>query len=195
MPAFCAFGKCGGKKECYDADIVVYGGTSGAVVSAIRAAQSGKKVFLVSPDTNLGAMSSSGLGMTDSGNTAAIGGLSLEFYKRVYAEYQKDSTGTPKNAPKFKGHGRATKAIRDHDKTMWIFEPRIALTVFKNWLAEHPEIAVHRGEYLDRENGVEKVGKKIKSITTLSGKKYRAKSSSTLRSRATSWRRRAANTP
>lgn len=174
-PLFALSANAGEKKECYDADIVVYGGTSGAVVSAIRAAQSGKKVFLVSPDTNLGAMSSSGLGMTDSGNTAAIGGLSLEFYKRVYAEYQKDSNWYAEKRSEFKGHGQGTKAIRDHDKTMWIFEPRIALTVFKNWLAEHPEIAVHRGEYLDRENGVEKVGKKIKSITTLSGKKYRAK--------------------
>ena len=60
-PLFALSANAEEKKECYDADIVVYGGTSGAVVSAIRAAQSGKKVFLVSPDTNLGAMSSSGL--------------------------------------------------------------------------------------------------------------------------------------
>ena len=70
-------------------DIVVYGGTSAGVVAAIRAAQSGKKVYLVSPDVCLGAMTSSGLGMTDSGRTQAIGGLAREFYKRVYAEYQK----------------------------------------------------------------------------------------------------------
>lgn len=162
-------------QEVYEGDIVIYGGTSGAVVAAIRAAKSGKKVYMVSPDVNLGAMSSSGLGMTDSGNTAAIGGLSREFYKRVYAEYKKDSNWYAEKRSEFSGSGQGTKAIREDDKTMWIFEPRIALEVYKKWLAEYPNIIVHRGEYLNRENGVEKVGKKIKSITTLSGKKYSAK--------------------
>lgn len=163
------------EKQSYEGDIVIYGGTSGAVVSAIRAAQSGKKVFLVSPDVNLGAMSSSGLGMTDSGNTAAIGGLSREFYKRVYLEYKNSSNWYAEKRSDFSGSGQGTKAIREDDKTMWIFEPRIALAVYKKWLAEYPNITIHRGEYLDRENGVEKVGKIIKSITTLSGKKYSAK--------------------
>lgn len=54
----------------FSGDVVIYGGTSSAVISAIRAAKSGKKVYLVSPDLDLGAMSTSGLGMTDSGKTA-----------------------------------------------------------------------------------------------------------------------------
>ncbi len=165
----------GDVKKSFEGDIVIYGGTSGAVVSAIRAAKSGKKVYLVSPDLNLGAMSSSGLGMTDSGNTDVIGGLSREFYKRVYAEYKKDANWYAEKRSEFSGSGQGTKAIHEDDKTMWIFEPRIALYVYNNWLAEYPNIIIHRGEYLDRENGVEKVGKKIKSITTLSGKKYSAK--------------------
>ena len=159
----------------FSGDVVIYGGTSAAVISAIRAAKSGKKVYLVSPDLNLGAMSTSGLGMTDSGKTAVIGGLSREFYKRVYAEYKNDANWFAEKRSEFSGIGQGTKAIHEDDKTMWIFEPRIATNIYNYWLAEYPNIIVHRGEFLDRENGVEKQGKMIKSITTLGGKKYSAK--------------------
>ena len=41
-------------------DVVVYGGTSAGVTSAVQAAKSGKKVVLIAPEGRLGAMSSSG---------------------------------------------------------------------------------------------------------------------------------------
>ena len=156
----------------YEGDVIVYGGTSGAVVAAIRAAKSGKKVFLVSPENNLGAMSSSGLGMTDSGKTHVIGGLSREFYKRIYKEYQKPENWYAEKRSEFSGSGQGTKAINKEEKTMWIFEPRIASAVYKNWLSEFNNIIVHKGQYLDRKNGVEMKKKKIVSITTLAGNKY-----------------------
>jgi len=160
----------------FQGDIVIYGGTSAGVVAAIRAAQSGKKVYLVSPDTRLGAMTSSGLGMTDSGRTQAIGGLSREFYKRVYAEYQKPENWFAEKPEEFKGEGQGVKGINHEEKTQWIFEPRIAARVYENWLAEYPNIIVHRDEWLDRERGVELDSlKRITSIKTLGGKTYRAK--------------------
>ena len=163
------------KTPSYTGDIVVYGGTSGGVVAAISAAKSGKKVYLVSPDMELGAMTTSGLGMTDSGNTQAIGGLAREFYKRVYKEYLNPQNWYAQKREDFKGRGQGTKAIDNDEKTQWIFEPRIASWVYNHWLGEYPNIIVHRGEYLDRENGVEMSNKRIKSITTLSGTKYSAK--------------------
>lgn len=159
----------------FSGDVVIYGGTSAAVVSAIRAAKSGKKVYIVSPDMELGAMSASGLGFTDSGKTAVIGGLSREFYKRVYKEYLKPQNWYVQKREDFKVAGQGTKAVNDKEQTMWIFEPRIATWVYNHWLAEYPNIIVHRGEFLDRKSGVEKCGKMIKSITTLSGKKYSGK--------------------
>ena len=104
-----AFSANAKEQEIYEGDIVIYGGTSGAVIAAIRAAKSGKKVYMVSPDVNLGAMSSSGLGMTDSGNTAAIGGLSREFYKRVYAEYKKDANWYAEKRSEFSGSGQVQR--------------------------------------------------------------------------------------
>lgn len=163
-------------KSEFEGDIIVYGGTSAGVVSAIRAAQSGKRVYLVSPDMSLGAMSSSGLGMTDSGRTQSIGGLSREFYKRVYAEYQKPQNWYAEKPEEFKGKGQGTKGVNHDEKTQWIFEPRIAMWVYDHWLAEYPNIIVHRGEFLDRERGVELDSlRRIASIKTLSGKKYSGK--------------------
>ena len=159
-------------KNVYQGDVIVYGGTSAGVVAAIRAAQSGKKVFLVSPEENLGAMSSSGLGMTDSGKTQAIGGLSREFYKRVYQEYKDPKNWYAEKRSEFGGQGQGTKAINEKEKTMWIFEPRIASIVYNKWLAEYPNITIHKGQYLDRDNGVEMKNKRIVSITTLAGNKY-----------------------
>ena len=68
-------------------DVVIYGGTSGAVVAAVRAAMLGASVVVISPDTYSGGLSSGGLGYTDSGNTRAIGGLAREFYHRVWKHY------------------------------------------------------------------------------------------------------------
>src|SRR5436190_16369322 len=69
------------------ADVCVYGGTSAGVTAAVAAARLGRRVVLVEPGRHLGGMSSSGLGMTDNGSTATIGGLSREFYRRVYCYY------------------------------------------------------------------------------------------------------------
>ena len=57
---------------------------------------------------------------------------------------------------------------------MWIFEPHVAEQVFEALVKEN-QIPVHRDEWLDRAKGVRKEGARIASITTLSGKTYRAK--------------------
>ena len=49
-----------------DFDIVVYGGTSAAVIAAVQAVDDGRSVVVVSPDTHLGGLSSGGLGWPDS---------------------------------------------------------------------------------------------------------------------------------
>src|SRR6185437_3395967 len=75
-------------------DVLVYGGTSGGVVAAIQAARMGKSVALVEPGTHLGGLTSGGLGATDIGNKAAIGGLAREFYRRIAGHYARDDAWT-----------------------------------------------------------------------------------------------------
>ncbi|QDU46575.1 FAD dependent oxidoreductase [Symmachiella dynata] len=152
-------------------DVVIYGGTSAAVTAAVEAKQSGKSVVMVSPDKHLGGLSSGGLGWTDTGNKAVIGGLARDFYHRVWKHYQTPEAWKWQPREEYGGRGQGTPAIDGAQRTMWIFEPHVAESVFEDLIREH-EIPVHRDEWLDREKGVKKEGAKITSITTLSGKTY-----------------------
>lgn len=152
-------------------DLVIYGGTAAAVTAAIKAQQMGKTVIVVSPDTHLGGLSSGGLGFTDTGNKAVIGGLAREFYYRVWLHYQQPETWQWEKREQFGNKGQGTPAIDGENRTMWIFEPHIAEQVFAELIAEY-KIPVVRNEWLNRKNGVKKSGAKIVSIKTLSGKTY-----------------------
>ena len=77
--------------KAFSADIVIYGGTSAAIIAAVEAVHSGKSVLVVSPDMHLGGLSSGGLGFTDTGTKSVIGGLSREFYHRVWLHYNDSS--------------------------------------------------------------------------------------------------------
>ena len=83
---------CGGASATSaDYDVVVYGGTSAGVIAAVQAIKMGKTAVIVGPDKHLGGLSSGGLGWTDTGNKSVIGGLSREFYHRIYNHYAKDA--------------------------------------------------------------------------------------------------------
>jgi len=154
-----------------DADIIIYGGTSAAVIAAVQAVQMEKSVIIVSPDKHLGGLTSGGLGFTDSGNTGSIGGLSREFYRRVYQHYAKDEAWVWQKKDEFGNKGQGTKAMNEEDQTMWLFEPHVAEKVYEEWIAELG-IKVYRDEWLNRETGVEVQDGQIKAITTLTGKTF-----------------------
>ncbi len=163
------------QKKLNQADIIVYGGTSAGVAAAVQSVREGKSVILLAPEMHLGAMSSAGLGFTDSGKTATIGGVSKEFYHRIWKEYQKpESWKFGRSREKFKGGGQGTKAIDDEKQLMWVFEPSVAERVFDEWVAEL-KITVVKNAWLDREKGVVKKDGKIVSIKTLDGKIYQGK--------------------
>ncbi len=155
-------------------DLVVYGGTSGAIASAVQAKRMGKSVIVVSPDKHLGGLSSGGLGFTDTGNKATIGGLARDFYHRVWKHYDKPEAWVQQKREEYGNKGQGTPAIDGAERTMWIFEPHVAEQVFEDWIREY-EIPVVRDAWLDRARGVTKDGTRIAAITTLSGKTYRGK--------------------
>ena len=125
-------------------DVCVYGGTAGGVTAAVSAARLGLKVVILEPAAEIGGMTASGLGFTDIGNKAAIGGIAREFYRKIGAHY-----GVPE---------------------AWTFEPHVALGVF-NALASEAGVVVHRRQFLA---SVEKSGDRLVSVTTESGLKIRA---------------------
>ena len=160
--------------EAFTADLVIYGGTSAGVIAAVQAKKLGKSVIVVGPDKHLGGLSSGGLGFTDTGNKAVIGGLARDFYHRVWKEYQKPETWRWQKHADYGNKGQGTPAMDGENRTMWIFEPSVAERVFEDYVKEF-EIPVHRDEWLDRAKGVKKSGARITSITMLSGKTYTGK--------------------
>src|SRR5262245_3507768 len=152
-------------------DLVVYGGTAAAVMAAVQAKVMGKSVVIVSPDKHLGGLSSGGLGYTDTGNKAVIGGLARDFYHRIWKHYQLPESWKWQKKEQYGNQGQGTPAIDGTQRTMWIFEAHVAEQVFEDYVKEF-EIPVHRNEWLDRARGVKKSGARITSITTLSGKTY-----------------------
>jgi hypothetical protein len=72
-----------GKAMTTACDVAIYGGTPAGVTAAIQAASSGQKVILISHNQHVGGMTSGGLTATDVGEKSSIGGLALEFYKRL----------------------------------------------------------------------------------------------------------------
>ncbi|QOV89644.1 FAD-dependent oxidoreductase [Humisphaera borealis] len=155
-------------------DVVIYGGTCAAVTAAVQTKKMGKTVIVVSPDKHLGGLSSGGLGFTDTGNKAVIGGLSREFYQRIWKHYNEDAAWKWQKKEEYGNKGQGTPAIDGENRTMWIFEPHAAERVFEDFVKEH-QIPVVRDELLDRAKGVKKDGAQITSITTLSGKTYTGK--------------------
>jgi len=161
-------------KNSYHADIVIYGGNSAAVIAAVEVARSGKSVIMVSPDTHLGGLSSGGLGFTDTGLKETIGGLSREFYHRVWLHYQQETNWKWQKREEFGNIGQGTPAIDGENRTMWLFEPHVAEKIFEDFITEH-RIHVLRDEWLDRGKGVKLKKGRIVSIKTLSGKIFYGK--------------------
>ncbi|MFD1768719.1 FAD-dependent oxidoreductase [Sphingobacterium suaedae] len=160
--------------DSYQADLIIYGGTSAAITAAVQAKKSGKSVLVISPDKHLGGLSSGGLGFTDTGDKSVIGGLARDFYHRIYMYYQDSATWRWQKPADYGNTGQGTPAIDGDARTMWIFEPHIAEQVFEDYVKEY-KLDVRRDEWLDRTNGIVKKDGRIVSLTTLSGKTYTGK--------------------
>ena len=157
----------------FSADVIIYGGNSSAVIAAVQVVKMGKEVILVSPDKHLGGLTSSGLGWTDTGNKAVIGGLARDFYHRLFLHYQEDSAWRWQEKNEYGNKGQGNVAIDGENRTMWIFEPHAAELVFDQLVDEY-KIPLHREAYLDRETGVSMKDGSIVSIRTLDGNIYMA---------------------
>lgn len=71
-----------------DRDVVVYGATAAGAMAGVAAARHGASVILLEPGRHVGGMVSGGLGRFDVDRQKdLIGGLTLEFFKRLGAHY------------------------------------------------------------------------------------------------------------
>jgi thioredoxin reductase len=87
----CALCVSGHAAQVIESDICIFGGSSAGIVAAIQAKRMGKTTVLVEPGKYLGGLTTGGLGATDIGNKAAVGGISREFYRRIARHYADES--------------------------------------------------------------------------------------------------------
>lgn len=114
--------------QTVQAEVIVYGGTPAGIMAAVAAARHGHSVALVDINNHVGGMISGGLCNTDIGDRSTVGGLALEFLKRVVQHYS-DTYG-PKS-PEF-------AACKNWRK----YEPHIAEQTFEQMMKEQPRITV-----------------------------------------------------
>ncbi len=155
-------------------DLVVYGGTSGGVAAALQARRMGKTAIVIEPGKHLGGLTSGGLGATDIGNKAAIGGVSREFYQRIKQHYAAPANWKYEKPSDYRS-GRSSEQAQED--AMWTFEPSVAERLFDEMCRE-AGVVVIRQERLDlsrgieMSRGVEKQAGRITSIRMESGKTF-----------------------
>ena len=159
----------------HTADVVVYGDASGGVTAAVQAARMGKKVILVSQYGHLGGLTSSGLGWTDIGNPAILGGISREFYHKAYKHYENDESWKQQKRDEFGNAGQGTKALNPETELASVFEPKVAEAIFDELIKE-AGVQIIEGR-LDLKKGSEMTDKRISKIiledgSTVAGKMF-----------------------
>ncbi|OBU01575.1 hypothetical protein VE01_00532 [Pseudogymnoascus verrucosus] len=151
-------------------DVVVYGSTSGAVAASIQSAKLGLNVALVSPQEHIGGIQIEGLGATDIDNqdevfnSTTVGGLALEFHRRISTFYNR--------LPRLEEV--VAKNIKDTE--VWRFESRVAEKVILEWLAEFDNIRIIFGSLAATDSvikkGAEVCSIKLRTKQIVSGKVF-----------------------
>lgn len=162
-------------------DVVVYGGTSAGIAAAIQVKRMGGSVVVIEPSRRIGGLTTGGLGQTDIGNKAAIGGIAREFYQRVRQYYAQPQNWKWESRGDYIDSGQSRTG--SNEDTMWTFEPSAALAIMNDLVRQY-DIPVVLQQRLDRTSaakgssrvrGVIRDGKRIVAITTESGQRYRGR--------------------
>jgi hypothetical protein len=149
-------------------DVAIYGGTSGGVAAAVQVRRMGKSVVLIEPGRHVGGLTSGGLGATDIGNKAAIGGISREFYRRIKNYYADPAVWRQQRPDEYRSPRQAA-----NDDAMWTFEPHVAEKILRQMLDE-AGVPVLLEQRLKRPDGVTRQGARIRSIQLESGRRITA---------------------
>lgn len=152
-------------------DIVVYGGTAGGAAAAVQTRRMGKTVLLIEPGAHIGGLTSGGLGATDIGNKAAIGGISREFYRRVRVYYSRPENWTREKPADYRS-GRASE--QGQEDAMWTFEPSVAERILREMLAE-AQVPVLFQQRLDLRKPIDKRDGQIVALPLEDGRIVRGR--------------------
>jgi len=143
------------------ADVCVWGGTSGGVAAAVQAARMGKRAVIAEPGRHLGGMTASGLSAVDIGDPRSIGGIAREYFTRLVGAYGKTLAW---DQP-FRGSGGPATG------GAFAIEPHTAERLFDQ-LAREANVLVY---FDSRLASVRKQGARIAELVTEDGTVFRAR--------------------
>jgi hypothetical protein len=148
--------------EIIEADVCVYGGTSGGVVAAVQAARMGKRAVIAEPGRHLGGMTAGGLSAVDIGDPRSVGGIAREYFSLLAGRYGKKLAWD--QAFESKGGGPATGGA-------FAIEPHTAEALF-NKMACEAKVSVRFSARLARAT---KAGPHLVELVMDDGRRFRAK--------------------
>jgi hypothetical protein len=152
----------GAEAQVIEADVCVYGGTSGGVVAAVQAARMGKTAVIAEPGRHLGGMTAGGLSAVDIGDPRSVGGIAREYFTQLAATV---GVALAWDKPfQSAGGGPATGGA-------YAIEPHKAERLFDR-MAGEAGAAVH---FNARLAAVKKDGTRITELVTEDGTVFRAK--------------------
>ena len=161
--------------EVIETEVCIYGGTCAGIAAAVQSARLSKTAVLLEYGKHLGGLTSGGLGATDIGNKAAIGGISREFYSRIARHYASDSAWRFETRQDYftrRSSGQAQASdLASTNATMWTFEPHVAEAIFTQMLTE-AKVPVR---FQQRLAAVRLKGKQITEIRMENGNVFRAR--------------------
>lgn len=109
-------------------DVVVYGATPGGIAAALAAAKGGASVLLVEPSIRIGGLTTNGLSHPDFRAFEALNGTYYDLVRRTLAYYTQR-------------YGADSQQVKDTFRGTHA-EPKVALLLYQQMLAEYPRIAV-----------------------------------------------------
>jgi hypothetical protein len=132
-------------------DLLIYGMTPAGIIAAHTAAEHGCSVAILEPSSHIGGMVTGGLGWTDYGKEATVGGRSRRFYELVGQEYGLEMG--------------------------WHFEPHVALRVFQRLLeaAGPGSISIALSTELDRTRPPTMHGTQLQVVYSMDGDEWQAR--------------------
>ncbi|QDV71122.1 Xanthan lyase precursor [Rosistilla carotiformis] len=147
-------------------DVVIYGGSSAGIAAAVQVRRMGGSVIVIEPSRRIGGLTTGGLGQTDIGNKAAIGGIAREFYQRVRAYYDRPEAWKWQKPTSYRDSGQTRTSSAE--ATMWTFEPSAALAIMRDLVREY-EIPVVFEQRLDR-TPLADAGHRARGVTLENGR-------------------------
>ena len=162
IPFSLALGSLSVRAAVHEADVCVFGGTSGGVTAAVQAARMGKTVILAEPGKHLGGMTSGGLSAVDIGDPRSVGGIAREYFTQLAATVGVKLAWDQEF--KAAGGGPATGGA-------YAIEPHKAEQVFDD-MVKQAGVKVH---FNARLASVKKDGPRINELIMENGDVFRAK--------------------